>query len=469
MAMRHLSISALCTAAALFLLYTNWPVVAAQRGIVPEGTALLVPLLLAVAAVHQLVARRRGLVVDRTFLLMLGFLVVLLMGTVFAEGYDVAIERILVYLTEGLLIYVLVRHAVRSLPDLRVATLAVLAGGALLAGLTIFQTVTDNYDQEFMGLAPRTLEHLEELPPSAREEVGLEDRARGPVDEPNRFAQILMMAGALGVVVALDAARRRGAMLAWACVLLLLGGVLLTYSRGALLTLLVLLLMAVPLRLIRPARLVGILSLGAVLIVAAVPGFTDRVATMAGVAGLFGPSAVEPDGPTKGRTTEMLAALAAYTDHPVLGVGPGQYLAFHSVRYQALPEIAFRELPVPRRAHNLYLEIAAETGTIGLLVFMAIPMMLMLDLRWLRRTLHHRRPDLARIATGFTLALLAYLGTGVFLHLAFERYYWVMVALAAAAVGVLEEQAWENPVELDTAEVGNDLDDTITTSGSMPC
>src|SRR5690606_3031946 len=168
MAMRHLSISALCTAAALFLLYTNWPVVAAQRGIVPEGTALLVPLLLAVAAVHQLVARRRGLVVDRTFLLMLGFLVVLLMGTVFAEGYDVAIERILVYLTEGLLIYVLVRHAVRSLPDLRVATLAVLAGGALLAGLTIFQTVTDNYDQEVMGLAPRTLEHPEELPPDRK-------------------------------------------------------------------------------------------------------------------------------------------------------------------------------------------------------------------------------------------------------------------------------------------------------------
>jgi hypothetical protein len=34
--------------------------------------------------------------------------------------------------------------------------------------------------------------------------------------------------------------------------------------------------------------------------------------------------------------------------------------------------------------------------------------------------------------------LIAYLGTGVFLHLAFERYYWFMIALAAAATGILE-------------------------------
>jgi hypothetical protein len=35
--------------------------------------------------------------------------------------------------------------------------------------------------------------------------------------------------------------------------------------------------------------------------------------------------------------------------------------------------------------------------------------------------------------------LLAYLGTGVFLHLAYERYYWVMVALTASVVGALEQ------------------------------
>lgn len=32
-------------------------------------------------------------------------------------------------------------------------------------------------------------------------------------------------------------------------------------------------------------------------------------------------------------------------------------------------------------------------------------------------------------AAGFTLVLLAYLGTGVFLHLAYERSYWFMIGL----------------------------------------
>lgn len=451
--MRALTLSAPAMALALFLLYTNWPVVAAQRGIIPSASVVLVPALLALAAVHQLVIRRRPIVIDRTLLLMVAFLAVLLLSALPAQGYDVAFERILVFVSEGLLIVFLVRQAVRDLPDLRVAIVATVAAATLLAGLTVFQAVTGNYDQEFMGLAPRSLEHLEGLGASASqvsagEEIGLEHRARGPVDEPNRFAQVLMMAGALSVMVALNA-RRAGAILGWLSVGLLLGGVLLTYSRGALVALFALLVIAVPLRLIRPGRLVGVLAVGVVVTLTAVPGMADRARSVAGVAGLFGSAQVEADGPTRGRTTAMLSALAAYTDHPVLGVGPGQYIAFHAVRYQELPELSFRQIAEPRRAHNLYLEMAAETGTVGLLIFLAIPFLLLLDLRRLRLTLAATRPDLARLATGFTLVLLAYLGTGVFLHLAYERYYWVMVALAAAAVGTLRDWVWEHGAETD--------------------
>lgn len=451
--MRGITLSAPAMALALFLLYTNWPVVAAQRGIIPAATMVLVPVLLGLAAVHQLVIRRRPIVIDRTLLLMMGFLGVLLLSALPAQGYDVAFERILVFVSEGLLIVFLVRQSVRGLPDLRTAILATVAAAALLAGLTVFQAVTGNYGQEFMGLAPRSLEHLEGLGASASqvaagEEIGLEHRARGPVDEPNRFAQILLMAGALSVIIALNARRKVGTIVAWLCVALLLGGVLLTYSRGALVALFALLVIAVPLRLIRLRRLVGGLAVGVVVTLAAVPGMAERARSVAGVAGLFGSAQVEADGPTRGRTTAMLSALAAYTDHPVLGVGPGQYLAFHAVQYQELPELSFRQIAEPRRAHNLYLEMAAETGTVGLLLFLSIPFLLLLDLRRLRLTLAPQRPDLARLATGFTLVIFAYLGTGVFLHLAYERYYWVMVALAAAAVGTL--RAWVREYDANT-------------------
>lgn len=461
---RGVTLAGLCVAIALFVLYTNWPVVASQQGIVPSSFAIVVPVLLGIAVVHQLVIARRPLVIDRTLLTMLAFLVVLLLSTFTAEGYEEALGRITAFLTEGVIIYFLVRNAVRSVPELRTAIIALLCAAGLLAALTTVQAITGDYEQTFTGLAQRNLERVGQVSLADNEELWMEDRARGPVDEPNRFAQILLLVAPLGVVTALNSRRRVGSTAAWLCVGILLVGVLLTYSRGALVSLIVLLILAVPLNLIRPARLVGALTIGALVAVLAIPGFTDRVGSMAGVAALFGHTQVEADGPTKGRTTEMLAALAAYADHPILGVGPGQYVPFHSVHYQALPEVGIREIPIPRRAHNLYLEIAAESGTIGLIIFMLIPTMLLLDLGVLRRALRHQRPDMARLAAGFSLAILAYLGTGMFLHLAFERYYWALIALTAAAAGVFEELVWEE--EADQYET---INRSYSTFGGVTC
>src|SRR5690606_12304838 len=49
------------------------------------------------------------------------------------------------------------------------------------------------------------------------------------------------------------------------------------------------------------------------------------------------------------------------------------------------------------------------------------------------------RPDLANLATGLLLALVAYLTTGIFLHLSYARYFWLMMALANAAVYIAAE------------------------------
>jgi hypothetical protein len=423
---------------AIFLLYTNLPVVAAQGGLVPGAAAGVVLALLLFAAVHQIVVRRRPLIVDRTFFVALVLLCVFLVSTVNALGYDSAINRITVFVTEGLLVYLVVRNAIRTRDELRAAMGAMLVAATLLAVLTTIQNVTGNYDQEFMGLAQRAYGD-----PNARSEtVNLEDRARGPMDEPNRFAQVLLMAVPVGFILAKNARRMRGTVVAAACMLVTLGGVLLTYSRGAFLTLVVLMLLAVPMRLLRLRGLLITGTVAAVLMLAVVPGYVARIVSIAGVAELMGsgPATVEADGATRGRSTEMLAALAAYIDHPLLGVGPGQYVTFHSQHYQSLPEISIRDLTEPRRAHNLYLEMAAETGTIGLVVFMLIPLLLLRDLELLRRLASNVSPARARLAAGFSLVLLSYLGTGMFLHLAYERYYWFMIGLTAAAAGILRDE-----------------------------
>ena len=52
------------------------------------------------------------------------------------------------------------------------------------------------------------------------------------------------------------------------------------------------------------------------------------------------------------------------------------------------------------------------------------------------------------MATGFLLALTAYLTTGLFLHLSYARYYWLILALAGAtAVVIRAAMADPEPLE----------------------
>jgi O-antigen ligase len=66
-------------------------------------------------------------------------------------------------------------------------------------------------------------------------------------------------------------------------------------------------------------------------------------------------------------------------EHPLLGVGPGNY----KVHYM---DPDYRWMPgrgvVPRQLHNMYLEVATETGVVGFVLFAG---MLFLALRSLNR------------------------------------------------------------------------------------
>ncbi len=53
------------------------------------------------------------------------------------------------------------------------------------------------------------------------------------------------------------------------------------------------------------------------------------------------------------------------------------------------------------------------------------------------------RDDYAYLATAMLLSLAAYLGSGVFLHLAYERYFWFLVAIANATILVLRREAMD--------------------------
>lgn len=433
------------------------------------GTLLLG--LVATPAVVQLLVRRKGLVLDAPALAMFGLLGASLVSTFAARDAPTALAWIATYALEGIVLYLFVVNAVRSVRTLRRAMWTLVATSALLGSLGIYQELTHNYQQQFAGLAQRDLE-LERrrqvsaaAPIRSRERVALAQRAAGPIGDPNRYAQMLLVALPLGFYLM----RRSGSIWqaagAAGCTASILCGIFLTYSRGGWLALGVVVTASLASGLLRWRVFVPALVLGSLLVFAVAPGTAARLRSIGSVQALLSDRVTaSADGAVRGRMTEMLAALHVFMDHPVLGVGPGHFSPFYSVDYMDEPEIAFRRRTEPRRAHNLYLEIAAETGILGLVAFLAVVMLLARGLVAARRRLA-AVPEVRDLATAFGLALVAYLATGCFLHLSFQRLFWLLAALAGSAAQVLAP----NQVEPEPAPaVGGTTSTTVLQSARAP-
>jgi O-antigen ligase/polysaccharide polymerase Wzy-like membrane protein len=429
------------TLVTLALVYLNLPAVAVRIHGVPSY-AVLGAGILVVPALFQAITTGRRVVFDPPLMLMLLFLGLLVVTSFLAQDPDLALAWVQVYFFEGVLLYFLVINLVRDAATLRRAIWTLLVCGALLASLTLYQEYTGSYSNEFGGLAQRTLERetaadalREGLDPGNRQ-VRIAHRAQGPIDDPNRYAQILVVLLPLGWFLMRDQRRFPGKSAALAFSGLILGAVLLTYSRGAFLGLVVMVGLMVMLRFV---KLYQVLIAAIVLIVSlhlVAPGYANRMLTLRGLPGLFtGASEFEPDRVQRGRATEMLAAWHVFLDHPLLGVGPGQFTPLYSISYMS-DYYALRRIREQRRAHSLYLELAAETGAVGFLLFGAILIATLRRLGRIRRRYRDQHPELANLAGAFVIAITVYLTTALFLQLSFQRYFWLLLALAAATVKI---------------------------------
>jgi len=216
-------------------------------------------------------------------------------------------------------------------------------------------------------------------------------------------------------------------------------GVLLSFSRGAAVSMVGLLIITISWGYIKLRQAVVIFSTVIMLILVAAPDYITRMESLQGVMGIFDEEgASTPDGAIVGRETSNLAALYTFLDHPILGVGPGQYVEQYSQEYAN--KLGLRYFYSSRRAHNLYLETAADLGIVGLTNLLIIILITMYRLDKLRRTLSVQDPQGANMATAFLLGMIAFITTSVFLHLSYQRYFWLLMALANCAVYIYERR-----------------------------
>jgi O-Antigen ligase len=426
---------------AIFLLYTNMPVVAMKFHGVPYFIAAAVPGLLLIPLGHSLLFRREKLIFPPATMLVLSFVIVQALSTLFSSQPETAMSSLFRSLTQGIAVFALLVNAVRTPDILRGATWALIAGGALMGTASIHQYATGSYDSNYGGLAQ--LEDLHAHGGAVVKRSG-DRRTAGTVGEKNRFAQNMLMLLPIALFCCLAERSTRTRILAATIAAITMFGWAVAFSRGCAVALALTAVVGVLIGCFK-LRHLAIVSLAAFVILLCVPRYQTRLASLAALTGVLESKqtlAHTADGSIRGRFTEMLAASRVFADHPLLGVGPSVF-PYYAREYGK--QGGLRALETKRQAHNLYLGIAAEQGILGLLCFLGIVGMTLRDLLCVRRKLLADNPRIARLASGYALALIGYLASGLFLHFSFVRFFWLILGLATATVYVARRWQAEHP------------------------
>jgi O-antigen ligase len=424
-----------------FVVWINLPAVAVDRHGLPRLAGALFPLVLLLPIARDRLQGRRFRLTTGVAL-MLVLLLIELLSTAFASYQSVALDRLQTFALEGVVLYVLVVNAVDRAATLRLAIWGLLAAGAFLALIAIYQQLTGSYYRPYGGFG-----QVDSAFFRAQSDVA---RLAGPLGDPNYFAQILLPIVPLGLLTMRRERERMLRIAAGSITVLAVVAMAFTYSRGAAVALLALVIAMTVMGYLRAVHL-ATAAVGLAVLLAVVPAYRERVQSIASVGGATARAGQETsaDESSRSRTTEMLAAGLAFLDHPAFGVGPGGF-PFYYQTYAPRVGIEVRETTTTgadkgeaaqREAHDVFIGIAADLGTAGLVVFTAILGLTATGLLRVRRRWSAVRPDLVNLADSLFLALLVYVVAGLFLSLGFERYLWLLVALGGATIAVAARAA----------------------------
>lgn len=418
------------TLAVIFFLYTNTAVVAVQFHGLPFIVGAALPALLILPLAHYFIVRRQNIRFDDVSLWIFLFLAVQLIGALSARFPDEALNDVVTFAVEGFGLYFLILNTVRKLTLLRYAVWVMVIAGLLMGGLSFFQQVTGTMDNNYAGFAQVSNAAFDTGVETLQGEVE-QPRLAGPLGQQNRYAQVMVTLAPLALFLVWGTPSKKLRLLAAVSTGFILIGAALTFSRGAAVGFVLMLVVMAFMRYIKFYQLV-LIVLALFLVMQLFPQYGTRLSSLQDLVGVVDPDSAgiqAADGATRSRVTEMAAAGLAFADHPIFGVGPGMY-RHHYREYAEI--VGIRIVSDTRQAHNLYLGLAAENGFLGLLTFGAVVYLTLRNLAINRTRWLENHPELANIATGLILAIVVYLTTGLFLHFAYIRYFWLIMGLAGA-------------------------------------
>lgn len=256
--------------------------------------------------------------------------------------------------------------------------------------------------------------------------AGDPSRLAGALGDPNETAMVLVAAAVLAFTL-LGTSRRTGRRLLWlACGLASLGALVDTGSRGGLVALVAAILTGIVLA----DRWRGRAVVAALVATAAGAVFFLAVAPS-------GASHITAGNGTDGRSTLWTLAVRAIESHPLQGLGTDNFAgdAKDFLLQPGATTGAGLVVETPKVAHNIYLEIAADLGVVGLLLFLGIVVAcLRCHLRAIRTLKQSGQHADELIARGLLVATVGMLVADFFISDTYSKQLWLLLALGPAMV-----------------------------------
>lgn len=358
--------------------------------------------------------------------------------SIFLEPYyvDDGLVSLTAYIKDSAIAIITVL-IIQKQSTLRYVCWALILSGTMLGTVALIQHLTGTYNNDYWGLS---------ISPSAQIIGAIDDhRLAGTVGDPNFFALFQYILLPLSVERILTEKRYILKLLAAYCTGTILFTVIFSYSRGGFLGIIVMLFVLFVLY----RKRVGKLFVGAFLtVILILPLAGSRYAERMLTLGYFTnqDNAISMrERSFEGRTSEMLVAGLIFLDHPISGIGLGNYPNYYQVYAQKL-FIDFRK--EKREAHCRYLEILAETGLIGLIAFSTIIGVMIRGLIIsLRQSRIHGFTELEYTTAAIFTSIIGLLIGFIFLHDAWPRFGWLLFGIAFSIPNVLSNMLAERTSE----------------------
>jgi hypothetical protein len=433
----------LATVGVVFALWANVAAVAIRFYNVPSVAAGAIFLALGFPLSYYVFIRREPIRMNTVIGIMFVYLMVQVASAEFSADVAGSFPALTIFFLQGIVLYFLVLNTVRTHAQLQRCLWAMLLAGVLLGTLSFIQRVTHAYRNDFGGFAASQL--FDEPKSSARpgpveesEDQQFEAlypswRAIGSLGDPNYYAQIMVVLVPIALLQLWGKTRWRVRIPALLALASILCGVVLSYSRGAIVAICALVAALIGFRYLRLRHVIPVMLAMIMIVAIADPMVIRRVYTIAGESN---PRAA--DRSVIGRKTYQAGAWHIFLDHPLLGAGFGQspsYIPRYGRMYGSMLG------PKNAAAHNMYLQILAETGLLGCAAFLLLLRAVVKPMLALRRYWAQRRPEYAHTLTSLMLGVLLFLVTSIFLHLSFTRYYCLLLGLCGAATAIYTPRA----------------------------